>query len=133
MGLCCCTWAFFSCDGWELLSSCGAQASRFGGFSCCGARAQGSGLQWLWQRGLVAPWHVGSSWTRDQTCVSCIGRQILKQESPKSSFFTHRLSLTHTDGLIYHILHTAYNLLSSDYLMMLFPSSLPRQADHRLL
>ena len=46
---------------------------------------------------------------------------------------TVSLSLTHTDGLIYHILHTAYNLLSSDYLMMLFPSSLPRQADHRLL
>ena len=27
--------------------------------------------------GPVAPWHVGSSLTRDQTCVSCIGRQIL--------------------------------------------------------
>ena len=26
---------------------------------------------------LVALWHVGSSWTRDQTGVSCIGRQIL--------------------------------------------------------
>ena len=28
--------------------------------------------------GLV-PWHVGSSRTRDQTCVSCIGRWILHQ------------------------------------------------------
>ena len=27
--------------------------------------------------GLVAPQHVGSSWTRDQTHVSCIGRKIL--------------------------------------------------------
>ena len=27
--------------------------------------------------GLVAPWHVGSSWIRDRTCVSCIGRRIL--------------------------------------------------------
>ena len=27
--------------------------------------------------GLVAPWHVGSSQTRDQTLVPCIGRQIL--------------------------------------------------------
>ena len=24
--------------------------------------------------GLVALWHVRSSWTRDQTCVTCIGR-----------------------------------------------------------
>ena len=41
-------------------------------------------LQQLWHMGstsghmsLVAPWHVKSSWTRDQTPVSCIGRQIL--------------------------------------------------------
>ena len=27
--------------------------------------------------GLVALWHVGSSWTRAQTHVPCIGRQIL--------------------------------------------------------
>ena len=25
----------------------------------------------------VAPWYVGCSWTRDRTCVPCIGRQIL--------------------------------------------------------
>ena len=31
----------------------------------------------LWSMGPVAPWHVGSSLTRDQTCVSCIGRQSL--------------------------------------------------------
>ena len=35
------------------------------------------GLQELWHRGLVAPRHVGSSWTRDQTHVPCIGRWIL--------------------------------------------------------
>ena len=29
------------------------------------------------QRLLVAPWHVESSWTRDQTCIPHIGRQIL--------------------------------------------------------
>ena len=34
-GLHCCVQAFSSCDEWELLSSCGAQASRLGGFSCC--------------------------------------------------------------------------------------------------
>ena len=27
--------------------------------------------------GLVALWHMGSSWTRDGTCVPCIGRWIL--------------------------------------------------------
>ena len=27
--------------------------------------------------GLVAPWHVGSSWPRERTCVPCIGRWIL--------------------------------------------------------
>ena len=27
--------------------------------------------------GLVAPWHVGSSWTKNWTCVPCIGRWIL--------------------------------------------------------
>ena len=27
--------------------------------------------------GLVALWHVGSSQTRDQTCVPCLGRHIL--------------------------------------------------------
>ena len=38
---------------------------------------------------LAAPWHVGSSWTRDRTCVPCIGRQILNhwtiREVPMSS------------------------------------------------
>ena len=39
----------------------------------------GSGvwLMCLWHMGLVAPRHVGSSWIRDRTCVSYIGRQIL--------------------------------------------------------
>ena len=33
-------------------------------------------LQQLWRMGLVALWHVEPSWTRDQTCVPCIGRRI---------------------------------------------------------
>ena len=28
--------------------------------------------QELWFMGLVASWHVGASWARDQTCVPCI-------------------------------------------------------------
>ena len=58
--------------------------SRCVGFSSCNTQ-----VRWLWHRGarmpaqqlghtgLVAPWHVGSSWTRNQTCVPCMGRQIL--------------------------------------------------------
>ena len=38
---------------------------RHVGFSSCGSR------------GLVAPWHVGSSRTRARTRVPCIGRRIL--------------------------------------------------------
>ena len=34
-------------------------------------------LQHMWQRGSVAPRRVQSSWTRDQTYISRIGRQIL--------------------------------------------------------
>ena len=39
-----------------------------------GSRAQ---AQELWRTVLVPPWHVGSSWTRDRTHVSCTGRWIL--------------------------------------------------------
>lgn len=35
------------------------------------------GFQYLLLAGLVAPRHVGSSRTRNQTCVPCNGRQIL--------------------------------------------------------
>ena len=35
----------------------------------------------LWCTGLAALRHVGSSWTRVQTCVPCIGRQILNHWS----------------------------------------------------
>ena len=41
--------------------------------------------------GLVVPQHVGSSWTRDQSCVLCIGRQILyhsaTREVPQVQFW----------------------------------------------
>ena len=76
---------------------CTAWTSRCSGFSCCGARALGTRAsvvvarelqqlwltgsraqaQQLWCTGLVAPWHVGSSQTRAQTHVLCIGRRIL--------------------------------------------------------
>ena len=40
----------------------------------------------MWCSGLVAPWHVGSSWIRDRTPVSCIRKvdslPLSHQESP---------------------------------------------------
>ena len=42
--------------------------------------------QWLQRTGLVAPWYVASSWTRDQTSVSCISRQILNHWTTMNSF-----------------------------------------------
>ena len=67
---------------WVGVSCFGAQALGLLGFSSCGVWAQWVQLrsssapaQLLWGMGLVGAWHVESSWTRDQTCVSCIGRQ----------------------------------------------------------
>ena len=31
----------------------------------------------MWRTGLVAPWHVGSSWTRARSRVPCIDKRIL--------------------------------------------------------
>ena len=42
-----------------------------------GSRALERRLSSCGDMGLVAPRHVGSSWTRDRTHVPCIGRQIL--------------------------------------------------------
>ena len=39
--------------------------------------------------GLVAPWHVGSSQTRDHTCVSCIGRWILYHSATREALTTY--------------------------------------------
>ena len=52
----------FSLQWLLLLPSTGSKAHR---------------LQYLWRTGLVALQHVGSSWTRDRTCDSCIDRWIL--------------------------------------------------------
>ena len=82
----------------RLFSSCSARASHCSDFYCCrawvlghtgfsshGTWAQQLGLpgsrarntQYLWGMGLVAPQYVGSSWIRDWTHVSCIGRWTL--------------------------------------------------------
>ena len=82
-------------------SGCSVQALHCCGFSCCRAWALGvqpsviaahglssRGSQDLEHRlssrpiGLVALWHVGSSWTRDWTHVSCTGRGFFTTEPP---------------------------------------------------
>ena len=55
-----------------LFSSCGSQAPGHVGSVVCGTQALS-----LRRMGLVAPRHVGSSWTRARTYVPCIGRRIL--------------------------------------------------------
>ena len=83
-------WTFLQFGEWGLLSSCRAWASHCSGFVCCRAWALGwEGFSsWgsqtlehrfsrLWCMGLVAPRHMGSSWSTDGTNVSCIGRWIL--------------------------------------------------------
>ena len=77
LGLRCYPRAFSSCGEWGLLSSGSARASHCGGFFVAEHGLQAHGLQYLRRSGLVAPWHVESSWIGDWTRVSCIGRWIL--------------------------------------------------------
>ena len=64
---------------------CGVWASHCGVLSHCRARALGVWAE-LWITGPAALPHVGSSQTRDPTCVLCIDRRILihcaTRESP---------------------------------------------------
>ena len=55
---------------WEIRAS--VVAARALGI--CSSQALGE--QYFWFSGLCVPCHVGSSRTRDQTHVSCLGRQI---------------------------------------------------------
>ena len=59
--------------------------SRASGFSIFSAWA------WLWWcTGLVAPWHVESSWTRDRTHVPCIGRWLLNHRTTRDVSNMHQ-------------------------------------------
>ena len=93
LGLCCCMWAFSSCGEQRLLSSCGAWAPHCCGFSCCRTWAQS-----LWLTGLVALRPVWSSWTRDRTCVPCIGRQILNHWTIREVLNWFLMNVTVTRG-----------------------------------
>ena len=58
LGLHCCEWAF-SRYGERGYSSCVAQASHYGGFSCCRARALGAWASVVVARGLICPMACG--------------------------------------------------------------------------
>ena len=58
-------------------------SSIYTGFSTCSTWAQSLQLM-----GLVALKHVESSWSRDWTCVPCIGRQILIHCTPGKSLLS---------------------------------------------
>ena len=66
-------------------SSRGARASHYRGLSCRGAQAPDAQAQSLWLTGPVAPRHVGSSQTRAQTRVPCIGRLILNHRATREA------------------------------------------------
>ena len=74
-------------------SSCGKRGPLFIAvrgpltISCCGAQAPDAQAQQLWLTGLVAPRHVGSSWTRARTRVPCIGRQILNHCATREALY----------------------------------------------
>ena len=86
---------FSSCGEQGLISSCNAQASHCSSFSCgvqtLGTWAQNLRLpgstaqaQQLRCTGWAALRHVGSSWTRNRTCVCCTGRWILYHWATKA-------------------------------------------------
>ena len=76
--------------------------------SCCRAWTLGTLAQWillrgsracalqLWCMSLAALWHVGYSWTRARTCVSCIGRRTTRETRP--SFESGHLGVHSTWG-----------------------------------
>ena len=75
---------FANCSGQWLL--CSVQFPHCGGFSCCRAWILKHGLN-DWHMSLVPPWHVESSWTRNQICVPSIGRWILNHTGPSGKSF----------------------------------------------
>ena len=102
------------CTGFSLrwLLSLQSMGSRHTAFSSCGTWAQQSWLagsraqaQQLWHTGLVAPRHVGSSGTRAQTHVPCIGRRILNH-------CTTRQVPAPLSSTKYNALQSVYNIIS---------------------
>ena len=74
---CCLAWAFSSCSEWAAALPCCVRASPCDGFSCCRAQVLGPGLVVL-----VAPRHVGSSWTRDEPTSPVLAGGFSITEAP---------------------------------------------------
>ena len=106
-----CLWLW--CEGfwlqWLLLRS---TASRCMGFSSCSSCAPEHRLLSCGTlMGLISPWYVRSSWTRDQTSVPCIAKQILNHWATKEcgGFNSSLFFLTHHSStllLLYRIKYT---------------------------
>ena len=81
------SYSLLRCSGCSLRQSLGTWASAV---AACGLLGSGAQAQQLWHMSFVAPQHVWSSWIRNWTCVSCIGRWILShwdsRELPLMSF-----------------------------------------------
>ena len=99
---------------------CGAQPSSCGGCSCC-RDSRACGLQWLQCMGLVTPQHVGSSRTRDRTCVPCVDRWILNHWTTREApgldllclcvdYCASNLGLLHCRQILYHLNHQESSL-----------------------
>ena len=145
----------FGCAGPSLLSGLfsgsGAPPSHCGGFSCgralglwllgfsshstwahqlqlLGSRAQ---AQKLWHMGLVAPWHLESSWIRDLICVSCIGRQILyhwtTREAPQLSFKCIEIRKLRTYQHRYHFYSSLFILFMWIHIFIWHHFFLPKE------
>ena len=84
LGLHCCTAGFLYCGEQGLLSS-GSAWFLTAVASLVAEHRSRAQAQQLWHTGLAAPWCVGSSWTRDRTCVSCIGRWILNHWTTRAA------------------------------------------------
>ena len=101
-----CVGSSFLCKGFLQLGQ--TWATHYRGLSCCGAQAPDVQAQQLWLTGPVAPRHVGSSQTRTQTRVPCIGRQILNhcvtREAPPFCL--------KSDQFLFILIHSFLNILS---------------------
>ena len=84
LDLCCFSRAFSSCDQQGILC-CSSQASRSGGFSCGGAQALGTQVQWLWPLGLAALRRVKSSQIRVESMSSALAGRFLPTAPPGKS------------------------------------------------
>ena len=61
--------------------------------------------------GLIAPQHVGSSWTKDRTCVPCIGRRILNHWTTREALSPiFKSQVPHRVGALSCSLHLLYGM-----------------------